>query len=241
MGFILCIETGTSACSVALGQKGKFIDVEESHDPENNHAKNATLFIDTLLKRQGLRVKDLGAVCVGKGPGSYTGLRIGVSVAKGICYGSGIPLLAVGSLQAMAQGVAEMIVDDKLRSIPNLLCPMIDARRMEVYNQLFSVNADAVTAVTEVEAKVLDANSFSDYLSENKVLFFGNGSAKAKGVITSSNALFINDFKPSARFMIHLAEKLYNQNKFEDVAYFEPFYLKNFVATVAKNKVLGQK
>lgn len=238
MGFILCIETGTSTCSVALGQKGKFIDVEESHDPENNHAKNVTLFIDSILKRQGLRVKDLGAVCVGKGPGSYTGLRIGVSVAKGICYGSGIPLLAVGSLQAMAQGVMEAIKDGKQQSIPDMFCPMIDARRMEVYNQLFSVNADAIT---EVGAKVLDANSFSDYLSENKILFFGNGSEKAKDVISSPNALFLDGFNPSAQFMIHLAEKLYKQSLFEDVAYFEPFYLKNFVATVAKNKVLGQK
>ncbi|HCX99326.1 MAG TPA: tRNA (adenosine(37)-N6)-threonylcarbamoyltransferase complex dimerization subunit type 1 TsaB [Bacteroidales bacterium] len=238
MSFILCIETGTSTCSVALGQNGRVIDVEESHDPENNHAKNTTLFIDNILKRQGLRAKDLGAVCVGKGPGSYTGLRIGVSVAKGICYGSGIPLLAVGSLQAMAQGVVEMIEDGKQQSIPSMLCPMIDARRMEVYSQLFSVKAEVLTGV---EAKVLDVNSFSDYLLENKILFFGNGSEKAKDVITSPNALFLDGFNPSARFMIHLAEKLYNQNKFEDVAYFEPFYLKNFVATVAKNKVLGQK
>ncbi|MDD2196148.1 MAG: tRNA (adenosine(37)-N6)-threonylcarbamoyltransferase complex dimerization subunit type 1 TsaB [Bacteroidales bacterium] len=238
MSFILCIETGTSTCSVSLGQKGRVIDVEESHDPENSHAKNTTVFIDSILKRQSLRVKDLGAVCVSKGPGSYTGLRIGVSVAKGICYGSGIPLLAVGSLQAMAHGAMEMIKDGKQQSIPSMLCPMIDARRMEVYSQLFSANAEALTGV---EAKVLDANSFSDYLTENKILFFGNGSEKAKEVITLPNALFLDGFNPSARFMIHLAEKLYNQNKFEDVAYFEPFYLKNFVATVAKNKVLGQK
>jgi tRNA threonylcarbamoyladenosine biosynthesis protein TsaB len=145
--------------------------------------------------------------------------------------------LAVGSLQAMAQGVMEAIKDGKQQSIPDMLCPMIDARRMEVYNQLFSVNADAIT---EVGAKVLDANSFSDYLSENKILFFGNGSEKAKDVITSPNALFLDGFNPSARFMIHLAEKLYKQSLFEDVAYFEPFYLKNFIATVAKNKVLGQ-
>lgn len=236
MDFILCIETGTNTCSVALGQHGNVIDIEESHDINNNHAKNLTLFIDSILKRQGLKAKDLGAVCVGKGPGSYTGLRIGVSVAKGICYGAGIPLLAVGSLQAMAQGARDMIKDEQ--DIPALLCPMIDARRMEVYTQLFSVNADPIT---EVEAKILNADSFSDHLLNYKILFFGDGSEKVKDLIISPNASFLDGFSPSARFMLGLAERMYNQNLFEDVAYFEPFYLKNFVATIAKNKVLGQK
>jgi len=236
MNTILCIETGTTTCSVALGQNGELIDFEESHDPNNNHAKYLTQFISALLKRHSLSAKELSAVCVGKGPGSYTGLRIGVSAAKGICYGAGVPLVAIGSLEAMAQGAISKIAKEEV-AIPDFLCPMIDARRMEVYTQLFTPNG---TAQSEVEAMILDDSSFSSPLANSKILFFGNGSSKAKDLLKSANALFLDDFLPSARFMIPLADKFYNQSKFEDVAYFEPFYLKNFVATVAKNKVLGQ-
>ncbi len=234
MGYILCIETGTSTCSVALGNHGQLVDLEESQSEDNNHSKLLTIFIDRILNRQNLTVKDLSAVCVGKGPGSYTGLRIGVSVAKGLCYGAGIPLIAVGSLQAMALGMVDILQKDLSNLSPSLLCPMIDARRMEVYTQRFSPKAHPITSV---EAVILDSQSFSEELMHNQILFFGNGSQKLNEVVTSSNALFWEGFLPSARFMILEAEKIYNNGQFEDVAYFEPFYLKDFIATIPKNKI----
>jgi tRNA threonylcarbamoyladenosine biosynthesis protein TsaB len=233
---ILCIESGTSTCSVALGYNDILIDIEESHDPNNNHAKNLTHFVEVMLKRQGLKASDLSAVAVSKGPGSYTGLRIGVSAAKGICYGANIPLIAVGSLDSMAQGALQIIASNTNK--PEVLCPMIDARRMEVYTQMFNREGEPISSV---EAKVLDNNSFNEILEEKTILFFGNGAQKAKDEILHPNALFIFDFKPSARFMIPFANRLLNQRKYEDAAYFEPLYLKDFVATVAKNKIFGRK
>lgn len=234
---LLCIETGTPTCSVALGFGNDILDIAESHDPNNNHAKNLTVFINNLLNKHGLKPNQLAGVAVSKGPGSYTGLRIGVSAAKGICYGANLPLIAVGSLNALAHGALDWL-SQNTQFAPEVICPMIDARRMEVYTQLFNIKGESIS---EVEAKILDENSFSDLLSNKKVLFLGNGSPKAKEVIRDTNAAFIEDFMPSARFMLPLASKLFNQKKFEDVAYFEPLYLKDFVATVAKNKVLGQK
>jgi tRNA threonylcarbamoyladenosine biosynthesis protein TsaB len=178
----------------------------------------------------------LSAIAICKGPGSYTGLRIGVSAAKGICYGASIPLIAIGSLNAMAWGAIEWLSQNSNETRPDLLCPMIDARRMEVYTQLFDMQGNCIT---EVEAKILDENSFDNILMEKKILFFGNGSDKISSVINHPNATFIKVFLPSARFMLAFASENLNKCHFEDVAYFEPFYLKDFVATVAKNKVLG--
>ena len=237
MNPILCIETGTSTCSVALGFDNNFIDIAESHDPNNNHAKNLTVFIKNLLEKHNIKATDLAGVAISKGPGSYTGLRIGVSAAKGICYGAKLPLIAIGSLNAMAQGALIWLADNE-QFKPDLICPMIDARRMEVYTQLFNLKGESIS---EVEAKILDEKSFTNLLSTKKILFLGNGSPKAKEIIRSANAMFIEGFMPSARFMLPLASNLFNQKKFEDVAYFEPLYLKDFVATVGKNKVLGQK
>lgn len=234
---ILCIESGTNTCSVALGLGQELLSIRENHEPNNNHAKNLTLFTQQILKEQGLKASDLAAVAVSKGPGSYTGLRIGVSAAKGICYGANIPLIAIGSLNAMAYGALLWLNDSMPNLQPNIICPMIDARRMEVYTQQFNPNGKSIT---EVEAKILDEQSFSLVLKSNKVLFLGNGSPKAKDLLKSENAYFVDDFLPSARYMIPLATARLNQNEFEDVAYFEPLYLKDFIATVAKNKVLGQ-
>lgn len=236
MSHILSIESGTNTCSVALGRDQELIDIIESHDPNNNHARNLTQFIKTILQRQGLKASNLDAVAISKGPGSYTGLRIGVSAAKGICYGAGIPLLSIGSLDALTHGAIEWQEENSDHFSPDLYCPMIDARRMEVYTQLFLPNGESRS---EVEAKILDDKSFHDILETNRILFFGNGSFKAREVIKHPNASFIDDFKPSARFMITIASRLFNQRKYEDVAYFEPLYLKDFVATIAKNKVLG--
>ncbi|HZJ74566.1 MAG TPA: tRNA (adenosine(37)-N6)-threonylcarbamoyltransferase complex dimerization subunit type 1 TsaB [Perlabentimonas sp.] len=237
MNPLLCIETGTPTCSVALGFDNKLIDVEESHDPNNNHAKNLTVFIKNLLEKHNIKPANLAGVAISKGPGSYTGLRIGVSAAKGICYGANLPLIAVGSLNAMAHGALVWLTQNR-QFAPDIVCPMIDARRMEVYTQLFNIKGESIS---DVEAKILDKSSYSDLLSTKKILFLGNGSPKAKDVIKSTNAAFIDDFMPSARFMLPLASRLFNQKKFEDVAYFEPLYLKDFIVTVAKNKVLGQK
>ncbi|PKP36289.1 MAG: tRNA (adenosine(37)-N6)-threonylcarbamoyltransferase complex dimerization subunit type 1 TsaB [Bacteroidetes bacterium HGW-Bacteroidetes-15] len=235
MSKILCIESGTNTCSVALGFDQEDIDIIESHEANNNHARNLTQFVKTILDRQGLKAKDLSAVAISKGPGSYTGLRIGVSAAKGICYGAGVPLISVGSLDALTNGAISWIQSNPEQPKPELFCPMIDARRMEVYTQLFLPNGECIS---EVEAKILDGNSFNEDLESKRILFFGNGSNKAVGLINSPNASFINEFKPSARFMITIASRMYKLRKFEDVAYFEPLYLKDFVATIAKNKVL---
>ncbi len=237
MTHILCIETGTTTCSVALSNGNEVLDIIETHDINNNHAKNLSHFIDVLLERQNTQASKLSAVAVSKGPGSYTGLRIGVSVAKGICYGANIPLIAVGSLNSIAQGAIDWLGNNQNIETPDIICPMIDARRMEVYTQLFTTNGKSIT---EVEAKILDENSYADLLEKKKVLFLGNGSTKAKSVIQHTNASFLEEFNTSSRYMIPIANTKFQKNNFEDTAYFEPFYLKNFVATIPKNKVLGK-
>ncbi|HNS30964.1 MAG TPA: tRNA (adenosine(37)-N6)-threonylcarbamoyltransferase complex dimerization subunit type 1 TsaB [Tenuifilaceae bacterium] len=235
MSLILSIESGTNTCSVALSNGEKLIDCIESHDQEYNHAKQLTQFIEAILKNTGTDTGQLEAVAVSKGPGSYTGLRIGVSVAKGMCYALNIPLIAPESLLVMSSGLLQEMNQSKA-PLPDLLCPMIDARRMEVYTQVFDIKLNAVTGV---EAKILDSSSFMEFLYTRRIMFFGNGSSKAKSVLTHSNALFYDNFKPSARFMIPIAWNYYLNAKFEDVAYFEPLYLKDFIATVPKNKTSG--
>jgi tRNA threonylcarbamoyladenosine biosynthesis protein TsaB len=183
------------------------------------------VYIDEAIKEAGLKPANLDAVCVSKGPGSYTGLRIGVSAAKGLCYGLGIPLLSVGSLESMAHW-AKAEFSEELTDV-SILCPMIDARRMEVYTQLFDASLNELQSVS---AEIIDENSFATELEKGKVVFFGDGAAKCKEVINHPNALFLDDFKPRARGMISLAEKRVTANQFEDVAYFEPHYLKDFVA-----------
>jgi len=233
---ILCIESGTNTCSVALGFGQELLGIRENHEPNNNHAKNLTVFSLELLNEQGLQASDLAAVAVSKGPGSYTGLRIGVSAAKGICFGAGIPLIAIGSLDSMAHGAIEWLGKQRPTLTLDIICPMIDARRMEVYTQFFDTHGQPLS---EVEAKILDEKSFAETLTSKRMLFLGNGSQKAKAMLSSPNALFVDDFLPSAKFMLPLATERFNHQQFVDVAYFEPLYLKDFVATVAKNKVLG--
>lgn len=237
MTHILCIESGTTTCSVALSKGPDIIDIIETHDINNNHAKNLSHFAEVLLKRQKILASELSAVAVSKGPGSYTGLRIGVSVAKGICYGANIPLISVGSLDSMAHGAIDWFGNNKNSETPDLICPMIDARRMEVYTQLFTSKGESIS---EVEAKILDESSFADLLEKKRILFLGNGSTKAKNVIKHSNASFLDEFNTSSRYMITIANANFESGHFEDTAYFEPFYLKNFVATTPKNKLLGE-
>jgi tRNA threonylcarbamoyladenosine biosynthesis protein TsaB len=183
------------------------------------------VYIDEAIKQAGLIPTDLDAVCVSKGPGSYTGLRIGVSAAKGLCYGLGIPLLSVGSLESMAHW-AKTEFSEQLTDV-SFFCPMTDARRMEVYTQLFDASLNEIEPISAV---IVDENSFASELEKGKVAFFGDGAAKCKEVINHLNAVFLDDFNPSACGMVALAEAKFTEKQFEDVAYFEPYYLKDFVA-----------
>ena len=236
MAVILNIETSTEVCSVSLAKDGETMFRKESGEGLN-HSQLLTVFIEELFKKNNFGFDRLDAVAVSKGPGSYTGLRIGVSVAKGLCYGLKIPLISVGSIEAMGYYIALNVSDyrqfasgDKI-----LFCPMIDARRMEVYTALFNESGEAITPVT---AEIIDGNSFSEQLVEHLIMFFGNGAEKCRSKITHINALFDGPAKTSARFMQKLSENKYNKREFENVAYFEPFYLKDFVATIPKNKLL---
>jgi len=181
-------------------------------------------------------MSSLDAIAVSKGPGSYTGLRIGVSVAKGLCYALEIPLIGIGTIDAMGIFTAQNLGQfSDIRLNENLLfCPMIDARRMEVYTALYNYKGERIKSVS---AEIINADSFSNYLAKNKIFFFGNGAEKCKKQLTHPNTVFEGPLKASARFMQKLAEEKFKKNKFEDIAYFEPFYLKNFIATIPKNKL----
>jgi tRNA threonylcarbamoyladenosine biosynthesis protein TsaB len=236
MDSILIIESSTEICSVSVIADGMLLDSVESAEGQN-HARLVTVFADELLKRNQILPTQLKAVAVSKGPGSYTGLRIGVSTAKGICYAAGIPLIAVGTLEAMAKHVA---LNSEIYNIPKdkplLFCPMIDARRMEVYSMLLNHSGKIVKPIT---AEIIDEIFLKNELEAYTVVFFGNGAPKCENLIKSSNALFLNHVNASAKYMTELVWEAYNNKHFEDVAYFEPFYLKDFIVTVSKKSVLG--
>ena len=225
MPTILHIESSTLTCSDAVSVNGETIGLKESHDQSYGHSEKLVVYVDEVIKEAGLTPQDLDAVCVSKGPGSYTGLRIGVSAAKGLCYGLGIPLLSVGSLESMTHW-AMLNFKEELADV-SLLCPMIDARRMEVYTQLFDTSLNVIQPVS---AEIIDEHSFSSELENGKVVFFGDGAAKCKEIINHPNAVFLDEFNPSACGMIAIAEAKFSAKQFEDVAYFEPYYLKDFVA-----------
>lgn len=232
MTHILFIETATPVCSVALAKNKKLLGVKES-SKKNSHSEIVTVFIDELLKENSVDFKDLDVIAVSKGPGSYTGLRIGVSTAKGMCYALDIPLISVNTLHSLACGTASNF---KMKSdLPILFCPMLDARRMEVYCALFDEN---MNEVRETKAEIIEPDSFQTYLDSNQVFFFGDGSDKCKEVIKHSNAVFLDDIFPTAANMMHIAFDKFQNQQFEDVAYFEPFYLKDFIAGIPKVKGL---
>jgi tRNA threonylcarbamoyladenosine biosynthesis protein TsaB len=234
MAFILIIETSTEVCSVALTQDGRLMDLIESSEGQN-HARLLSVFIDDLLVRNHMRSDELSAVAVSRGPGSYTGLRIGVSTAKGICYAAKIPLIAIGTLESMAMHVSKNRKDFGIgENRPVLFCPMLDARRMEVYSMIIDGEGRVLNPVS---AEIIDETFLSGELADKQVVFFGNGSEKCKKVITSSNALYIAGIGASASYLCELAQRAFNKNDFEDVAYFEPFYLKDFVTTVSRKNV----
>ena len=238
MAIILSLETSEKSCSVALSNGAEILGVLESTN-EKSHASMLTVLIDKLLKTHQIAMNSLDAVAISKGPGSYTGLRIGVSTAKGICFGLKIPLIAINTLEIICLRFfkSDYAIKSKLSESDGILCcPMIDARRMEVYRQLFDNKANIVSPIT---AEEINSNSFSDVLGSKKVYFVGSGSNKLKNIINNENALFVDEIYPNAYYMSELAFSIYTQQKFEDVAYFEPYYLKDFVATVPKKKVLS--
>lgn len=232
---ILHIDTANRFCSVALSEDEKLTGLRETNE-NNAHSRVVTVFMDELLKSKNLKPAQLDAIAVSMGPGSYTGLRIGVSAAKGLCYALEKPLIAVSTLQAMAlagieKAKNEMDVNENMH-----FCPMIDARRMEVYSALYDHTGKPVR---DVKAEIIDAYSYQKEIEKQPILFSGDGSAKCKDVIPSGpNVIFQNNVQPSAKFMIPFAFEKFQAGQFEDTAYFEPFYLKSFVAGLPKVKGL---
>ncbi len=228
MALILCIETSTTVCSVALTQNHQVLS-SLREDVPNSHSTLLTVLIEKLLAQGGFQAEDLDGVAVSSGPGSYTGLRIGVSVAKGICFALDIPLMAITSLEIMA---AQFLQKPPDVTVQDLLCPMIDARRMEVYSALYR---NDLSLVREVEAEIIDENSYQPVLKQQRIFFFGDGAAKCREVLNHPHAFFVGDVVPLATAMTSLAMTRFEAKLFEDVAYFEPFYLKSFMATTPKN------
>ena len=228
---ILCIETATPVCSAALCDHSKVVNVLVA-EQGLSHASQLTVLIGELLETAGVTPLSLEAVAVSKGPGSYTGLRIGVSVAKGIAYGAGIPLIGINTLAAMCHGY--LAVNTLPEGDTTLLCPMIDARRMEVYNALFTAKG---VMVRETSADIITDKSFSSELESGKVIFFGSGAAKCREVITGTNALFEDSFSLTASYLHIPSVRALREKHFEDVAYFEPYYLKEFIATVPRKLI----
>lgn len=229
MASILCIETSTEVCSVALAVDGITTSILEDKSGKN-HALLLTRFINDLLSEKNLDMGRLDAVAVSGGPGSYTGLRIGISTAKGLCYAAGVPLIAIPSLEILAHHVIKNPSDYGIEKNDSFLyCPMIDARRMEVYAAVYD---SRLTKLRNVQADIIDHMSFSALLKNQRMLFFGNGADKCKMTIQHPNSHFLEKVTTSAGYMSGLAETAFNSGNFVDVAYYEPFYLKDFVATI---------
>ncbi len=222
---ILCLETATPVCSVALNSACCTLAMRET-EGQNAHSEKITNFIKAVMEEVGIDYSKLDAVAVSQGPGSYTGLRIGVSTAKGICYAADLPLMAIDTLEAMAHGMKEKLGS---QIEPNdLLIPMIDARRMEVYAAVFDAN---LNKINDTAALVIDENSFEDLRKDHRLWLFGDGAPKLYELFKNQeNINIVKGFKPSASYMRVLAEQVLQKQQFVDVAYFEPFYLKDFVA-----------
>ncbi len=228
MPTILQLETATPVCAVALSIDGKTIALKEETAP-NIHASKLTLFINEIMEQTGIKFNELDAIAVSKGPGSYTGLRIGVSTAKGLCFALDKPLIGINTLTMMAAGFLAEHVGYK-----GLVCPMIDARRMEVFTAVFDCNLNEIEATN---AKIVDESSFLQLLNQHEITFIGNGAEKCSTMINHQNASFLSANFNSATNMSSLANAAFIGKSFEDVAYFEPFYLKDFVFTVPKKKL----
>lgn len=224
MNRILHIETSTKNCSVSIAENGVLTQFKELNSGGYSHAEKLHPFIQDCLNEAKISIKEIDAIAVGKGPGSYTGLRIGVSAAKGLCFANDIPMISINSLEILA---------NSQQIEKGLIVPMIDARRMEVYSAIFDQDYQWIR---ETKAEIIDVSSFSDLLDNNLVYFLGDGAEKCKEVITHKNAYFIENRFPSSQQMIRLAYQKFLNKEFEDVAYFEPYYLKDFVVTPQKKK-----
>lgn len=227
MAAILSLETSTDICSVALHEQGTLLATSEVHI-EQSHASKLAVLIDQVLKNAGVSSRNLKAVAVSAGPGSYTGLRIGASTAKGLCLGLNIPLIGIGTLELLAFQMKNFNLKD------GYLCPMIDARRMEVY--CFLTDAD-LNVILPVDAKVVDESSFASELEQKEILFFGNGAPKCKNVICHPNARFVDGVYPQASQLGFLAFRRWQHNAVDDVSLFKPAYFKDFVAKKAKSLI----
>ncbi len=232
MCFLLLIETSTSVCSVALSRGVEIAAIEQDHQGGYSHSERLSVFIREVVDRASVSFSDLSAVAVSRGPGSYTGLRIGTSAAKGLCYGLDIPLISVNTLKAMT--VMMLKAPGSKHQKDDLFCPMIDARRMEVYNAVYDHDLNEIKPIS---ADVVEKKTFEKLLKDKKVWFFGDGAPKCRKIIQANNACFRNDVLPSAEGMATLAYKKYQNKQFENTAYFEPFYLKDFIA--GKPKIKG--
>ena len=241
MGVIL-IETATAVCSVALSKNGRSVFEKASFDGPS-HASLLGVFVDEVVQKAKAEGISIDAVAVSSGPGSYTGLRIGVSMAKGLCFGYGVPLVSIPTLKILALKainglIADALADDALAddalADDALFCPMIDARRMEVYTALYD---SSLRIVQDTKAEIVTEESYAQLLEKRRIYFAGNGAPKCKSVIHSPQAVFLDDMYPLASDMAALAERALKEKQFENVAYFEPFYLKDFIATTPKNTV----
>lgn len=233
---ILCLETATTLCSVALCDKSGAIALRESNESKS-HASLLTVFINDLLKEAGIRTNELDAVAVSKGPGSYTGLRIGVSAAKGIAYASSIPLIGIETTLSMFCGFTAEAKKKYQLTHDDLFCPVLDARRMEVYYSIFDLTGKSIRSI---RAEIMDKNSFFDFPESKRIFFFGDGSAKCKEIIKRKNVVFDESFRISASYMYGPAYESFTEHRFEDIAYFEPFYLKDFLTSKPVKNILGK-
>lgn len=225
MGVLLNLETSSTNCSVCVAKDGEILTIRELNSANYSHAEKLHIFIEEVLQEASLKMEDLEAVAVSKGPGSYTGLRIGVSAAKGLCYALGIPLISVSTLKSMASQV-------KIKK-DEVLIPVLDARRMEVYSSVFDAE---LNEVRETKAEVIDENSFQEYINEKHVHFLGSGAEKIKELFPLETISYHCEVVPSAKDMAAISSDKYNIADFEDVAYFEPYYLKDFVMQTKKEK-----
>lgn len=227
MPVILNIETATKNCSVSIAEKGEVLSLTELNEGSFSHAEKLHSFILDVLKKSHKTMQDLDAIAVSKGPGSYTGLRIGVSAAKGLCFALDIPLIAISTLSLLIHAISKKEYDYYI--------PLLDARRMEVYSAVYN---SANEQIRETKAEIIDSTSFSEFLSQGKVCFLGDGAAKCKEFISNENAIFLENYFPSASEMAKISFEKFSNKNFEDVAYFEPYYLKDFVAGKPKKPML---
>jgi tRNA threonylcarbamoyladenosine biosynthesis protein TsaB len=232
---VICLETATNLCSVALCDSAGVISLRETNE-QKTHASQLTVFIQELLKENNLRAADLEAVAVSKGPGSYTGLRIGVSVAKGIAYAASIPLIGVDTLTSMFRGMRKNIISASSGYEDAIFCPLLDARRMEVYYALYDFSGNLIKPVS---AEIITEETFSDIPEKRKIILFGDGAEKCRGIIKRGNTQIVSDFSVSASYMQEPVYEAIRNKHFEDVAYFEPFYLKDFITTLSKKNIPG--